>query len=166
MAAMDNPDILLQRPLNVSPKRVFRAWTDPNELERWFFTDCQIDARLGGVYRFNWRAKDNPNRDHARFGTILDFEEPRALSFEWDGFRIKRQEKPTAVSISIEDTEDGSMLTLVHSGWGDEPEWQEERRSHIAGWSFYLDNLKRFLEGGPDLRPQHWGQLVKATFGH
>lgn len=165
MAAMDNPDIILQRELNVTREAVYRAWTVPSELERWFFTDCEADVRLQGTYRFHWRSRGNPEKDHVRFGTYLEVEAPHLLGFEWDGFRLPFQAKPTTVHVVFEDTDDGgTLLTLTHAGWGEEPEWQEERRSHIAGWSFYLDNLKRYLEGGPDLRFAHYGQLAKVTF--
>ena len=31
---------------------VFRAWTDPIELQRWFAEHVAIEPRVGGVFRF------------------------------------------------------------------------------------------------------------------
>ena len=45
---------------------VYRAWTDPKQLAKWFppegFTSprCEIDARPGGVFRVDMKAPDGP----------------------------------------------------------------------------------------------------------
>jgi uncharacterized protein YndB with AHSA1/START domain len=47
-----------------APRRlVFDAWTQPELLTRWFgidyngwrFAACEVDLRIGGAYRFEWR---------------------------------------------------------------------------------------------------------------
>jgi uncharacterized protein YndB with AHSA1/START domain len=50
-------DLILERVVPVSPDRVWRAWTDPEQLKQWFCprpwrtTHCQIDLRPGGLFR-------------------------------------------------------------------------------------------------------------------
>ena len=50
-------DLVLERVVPVSPERVWRAWTEPEQLKQWFCprpwrtTECQIDLRPGGVFR-------------------------------------------------------------------------------------------------------------------
>ena len=37
--------------INASPERVFRALTEPAELERWFVQKAEVELRPGGAIR-------------------------------------------------------------------------------------------------------------------
>jgi uncharacterized protein YndB with AHSA1/START domain len=58
----DEPVIRLQRFFAGPPDLVFRAWTEPALLRRWWgpagltLAVCEIDLRVGGGYRFGYRA--------------------------------------------------------------------------------------------------------------
>lgn len=47
-------------------ERVYRAWTDPAQLAKWFPPEgfssprCEVDARAGGVFRVDMKAPDAP----------------------------------------------------------------------------------------------------------
>lgn len=47
--------ITLERAYDASPKRVWKAWTDPKELKQWWGPDnvsipkCEVDLRVGGT---------------------------------------------------------------------------------------------------------------------
>lgn len=56
----------------------------------------------------------------------------------------------TTVEFALRPAGGGTELTLIHSGWIDDVE--ESRRIHEQGWSFFLDNLERYLTGGEDQR--------------
>jgi uncharacterized protein YndB with AHSA1/START domain len=50
--------ILITREFNAPPEHVFRAWTTPELVERWWHakrgkvTSCEIDLRVGGRWRW------------------------------------------------------------------------------------------------------------------
>lgn len=50
-------DLVLTRVVPVSPERVWRAWTEPEQLMQWFCprpwktVECDIDLRPGGIFR-------------------------------------------------------------------------------------------------------------------
>ena len=50
-------DLLLERIVDVPPRLVWTAWTDPEHLKQWFTpaswqtVGCEIDLRPGGVFR-------------------------------------------------------------------------------------------------------------------
>lgn len=50
-------DLVLERTVAVSPEQVWRAWTEPRHLEKWFSPrpwvtkNCEIDLRPGGAFR-------------------------------------------------------------------------------------------------------------------
>jgi len=57
-------DLMVERVVHVSPERAWAAWTDPDHLRRWYapapglISDCEIDLRPGGVFRFVPRQPD------------------------------------------------------------------------------------------------------------
>ena len=52
----DNPSLSLNRTFPVAPEEVWRAWTDPQALKRWFGPDegkvalAETDVRVGGRF--------------------------------------------------------------------------------------------------------------------
>jgi uncharacterized protein YndB with AHSA1/START domain len=50
-------DLVLERVIDIPPSHVWRAWTSPADLRRWFTpapwqtVDCEIDLRPGGRFR-------------------------------------------------------------------------------------------------------------------
>jgi uncharacterized protein YndB with AHSA1/START domain len=53
----NNTDLLLERVVDVAPEMVWRAWTEPERLKKWFTpapwatVDCEIDLRPGGIFK-------------------------------------------------------------------------------------------------------------------
>lgn len=46
----------------------------------------------------------------------------------------------------------GTRVSLVHSGFGDGPDWDDDYRGHGEGWTHFLANLKSVLDCGADRR--------------
>ena len=84
----DDRQLILTRLIAASPEKVWRCWTDPTLLPRWFGPDgftCttkEIDLREGGLWRFDMIAPDGtvwPNRHrftlydpHTRITFLMD----------------------------------------------------------------------------------------------
>lgn len=58
-------EIAMTRTLDAQRELVFDAWTKPELLKRWLygpddwpFVVCEIDLRVGGALRFEWRHRD------------------------------------------------------------------------------------------------------------
>jgi len=86
---------------------VWSALTDPEELERWFANDVELDLRPGGGASFRW---GNGEERHA---TVRDVEPGERLAFEWEG------EGEGEVEFTLEDDEEGTRLTVVETS----PAW-------------------------------------------
>ena len=63
-------DLVLERVVDVPPELVWKAWTKPEHVVKWFTPapwttrDCEIDLRVGGQFRFVMRSpegEDFPN---------------------------------------------------------------------------------------------------------
>lgn len=50
-------DLVLERVVPIPPRSVWRAWTEPELLKKWFTpapwktTDCEMELRPGGIFR-------------------------------------------------------------------------------------------------------------------
>ena len=141
-----SPTIELTRTTEAPPERVFRAWTDADELSRWWTTIATSDARTGGAFSYGFEFAD-ASRDHTYTGTYHDVTTGERVSFPWQGALGE-----TTVDVRLEPAGDGTKVTLAHSGWGDGEQWDEAVELHEQGWSFFLDNLVAYLDRGEDLR--------------
>ncbi|MEP9377680.1 SRPBCC family protein [Aquabacter sp. CN5-332] len=79
-------EIVLTRVLNAPRELVFKAWTDPDQLPRWFgpagFTveTLEIDIREGGTWRFIFTGPDGTRYDNRM--VFLRVEPGRLIEFD------------------------------------------------------------------------------------
>lgn len=156
------PDVVVERVIAATPERIWKAWTDARELEKWFFSKTmEMSARQDGIYRILWEGND-PEHNHERWGKYLEFDPPKKLVFEWMGVGPKKNpaepgydpqvDSRTVVSVTLAPVVSGTLVKIVHTGWGEGEVWKGSRDSHQGGWTFYLENLESVLNGGADLR--------------
>ena len=69
-------DLMLERTVDVPPHLVWRAWTEPALVKKWFTplpwttVDCEIDLRPGGLFRTIMRSPEG--QEHENIGCYLD----------------------------------------------------------------------------------------------
>jgi uncharacterized protein YndB with AHSA1/START domain len=134
------------------PARVFEALTDAAQLKQWF-TDpsCPIhlwemDARLGGRYRYNTEAGTavvNNVREFECHGEIVEFDPPRLLVYTWFGNWHDDTSRRTVVRWELTPQAGGTHVKVTHSGLASLP---IARKDYSSGWVGVLDMLKKFTE--------------------
>jgi len=78
-------EVVITRVFDAPRELVFKAWTDPEHLARWFgpkiFTIpvCEVDARVGGAWRMVMRAPDGT--EYPCGGVYREIVEPERLVF-------------------------------------------------------------------------------------
>jgi uncharacterized protein YndB with AHSA1/START domain len=120
---------------------VYRALTDPAELDTWFTTRSRIDLRPGGTIEFEWRAFGVDHVDVRDGGPILDVVPNRRLAFQW-----QPASHPTTATISLEPKGPGTVVTLVEDGYEDTPHDLSAYVEVAVGWGEALTLLKFYLE--------------------
>lgn len=135
-------EVRLTRPIKASAERVFDAWLDPAMLQRFMvgiqvrdeeLVHIKVDARVGGRFSFLVR-RAGQLIDHV--GAYREIDRPRRLVFTW-GVDEKQGDK-SVVSIDIDPSADGCVLTLTHEL---DPAWAEYAERTQAGWMHITGKL-------------------------
>lgn len=143
-------DLVLERTVDVAPELVWKAWTTPELLKRWFApkpwttTACEIDLQPGG--RFDTTMRSPEGDEYPSSGCILVVEEGSTLVFTsalGPGFRPVIAESGflfTAV-ISIEPDGSGTRYTATAIHADAAAKKSHEDMGFIEGWGMALDQL-------------------------
>lgn len=140
-------DLMLERVVDVPPHLIWRAWTRPGDLMRWFTpkpwrtTACEIDLRPGGVFRTVMEGPAGERHDNA--GCYLEIVENRRLVFTdglGPGYRPKDSGFMTA-SIIIEPAGKGSRYVAIAMHKDEAGRKTHEEMGFHTGWNTALDQL-------------------------
>jgi uncharacterized protein (TIGR03086 family) len=125
--------------LPVSPDEAFTLITEPERLRRWQTVSAYVDLRAGGEYR--WTVTPG----HVVSGTFREVEPGRRIVFGWGW---EGAADVSTVTVTVEPTDGGTLVTLVHEGLTGVSE-----EMHAEGWDHYFERLERLAvkgEAGPD----------------
>jgi uncharacterized protein YndB with AHSA1/START domain len=139
----DRPALRFERRLSHPVSVVWRAITEPDELEHWFpskvvFDDLHAGAEM--TFEFEHMPLDAPS---IMTGRVTDFDPPRSFAFTWgppgreDHLRFELE--PLA-------GEDACLLRLTVL-----LDSRDKAARDAAGWHVCLDGLERLLDGDDGL---------------
>jgi uncharacterized protein YndB with AHSA1/START domain len=130
----DRPTLSFERRLPHPVDRVWRAITDPDELQHWFPTKVQADLRVGGDMTFTFEAHTLPDGSDTMPGKVTEFDPPRVFAFQWGEDHLRFELEPG------DRRDDGCLLRLtVALGIRD------KAARDAAGWHVCLDRLEARL---------------------
>ena len=169
--APDTRAVDLTVEIRATPEQVWRAITDPDELTRWFPPLASGDPREGGHLTVAWEEGGEWT------SRIVAWEPGVHLRLE-DELPEEVREKGvvTAIDYFIEARGGTTVVRLVNSGFSADAEWDDYFHMLENGWTFFLWNLKHYLERHPgtkrrmiSVRPtvdgsreEVWGRLFGA----
>jgi len=147
-AAAADQQVLITRIFEAPRERVFRAWTDPDELAAWYGPEhmetprerIQIDLRVGG----RWEVTMVPRGGGAEFVLgydILELVEPELLVLRSDPMPEAGMHEGTVVRVEFHDHGDKTRITL-----SDGPLPREGRGHAESGYNAALDKLAKHLD--------------------
>jgi uncharacterized protein YndB with AHSA1/START domain len=149
---MDSSDRIERKLLIRAPRtRVWRALTDAREFGTWFRVDLRGDFVVGQRIT---GAMTYPGHEGASFVATVERMEPeRLFSFRWpmgseDEKVPEAEEITTLVEFRLEDAPEGTMLTVVETGFDGLPAARraDAFRSNSEGWSIQIENVRRHAE--------------------
>lgn len=143
---------------------VWRALTDAEELANWFPTEAAVEPGEGGKIWLAWEEQ---------FRWDLDIEIWRPLK------RLRAsylQEVPTtpgqppakatkpvkiAMDFYLSHMSGGTIVRVVHSGFGPDSSWDNEYYGVLRGWRYELRSLQHYLERHPGVaRSVAWARTT------
>ena len=141
----EKPFLNVVRHYPVAPEKVWRAWTDPETLKRWWGPGAndqvslvQLDVRAGGRFRIVFGGRQGT--DHEVQGVYREVVPNRRLVFTWT-WPNTTPERESIVTIVFRATAGGTELDFRHEQFFDEA----ARDGHRRGWGAALVKLDEFL---------------------
>jgi len=141
----EKPSLTLNRHYPVAPEKVWRAWTDPQAVKRWWgptpgepVSLAELDVRVGGRFRIVFGGPDG--KLHECAGTYQEVVPNKKLVFTWS-WPNSTPERVSVVTIVFKDLNGKTELVFKHEQLFDEA----ARDGHKRGWTGTLDKLDEFL---------------------
>ncbi len=128
--------LLINKPVS----RVFEAWADGRIVSKWFTENALIEPRKNGRICFEWLAGDKMEAKVTAIAKNRHFTFPFGKKGERVTVRFKKDGRGCICELH-----QYNMRTSPESKWS-------MHRGCIQGWTFFLANLKAYLEHGIDLR--------------
>jgi uncharacterized protein YndB with AHSA1/START domain len=143
----EKPSLTLNRSYPVPPEKVWRAWTDPQALKRWFgpggedpVSLAQLDVRVGGRFRIVFGGPDG--KAHDVQGVYKEVVPHRKLVFTWT-WPSSTPERESVITIELRAAGRGTELVFRQEQFFD----STVRDNHRRGWTESFVKLERFLTG-------------------
>src|SRR5262249_5664345 len=139
-------ELVITRIFDAPRHLVFKAWTEPERLMRWWgprgftMTVCKMEFRPGGAYRFCMRSPEGA--EHWSQGVFREIVEPErlVLSGAWVDAEVKPGHE-TLLTVGFADHGGKTKLTLHQAVF----ESVTARDAHRGGWASSLDCLAEYL---------------------
>jgi uncharacterized protein YndB with AHSA1/START domain len=142
-------EVLITRIFDAPRERVFRAWTDPDEVAAWFGPEhvdtpregIRIDLRIGGRYELTM-VRHGGGGEMAIGYEIVELVEPELIVLRSDPMPAAGMHDGTVVRVEFHDHGDKTRMTLT-----DGPLPPAGRGHAEAGWSAAFDKLATLVAG-------------------
>jgi uncharacterized protein YndB with AHSA1/START domain len=140
-------ELVARRVFDAPRSLVFKAWTQPEHLARWWgpkgFTlvSCTMDVRPGGAWFRRMRSPEGA--EYVKRGIYREIVAPERLVFTYVNEDADGSLGPeTVVTVTFEDCGERTRLTLHHAGFDGVP----SRDAHEGGWISALERFAGYLE--------------------
>jgi uncharacterized protein YndB with AHSA1/START domain len=141
-------DLIVTRLIDAPRAMVFKAWTDPTQVARWWgpkgyvTTHCEMDIREGGAYRCCMRSPERT--DHWKRGVYREILAPERIvfTFAWED-PTGHPGHQTLITVTFEEAGAKTQLTLRQRVF----DTVENRDSHRIGWTSCLERFAEYMTG-------------------
>jgi len=141
-------ELVITRILDAPRDVVFRAWTEPDRVARWWgpqgfvTTYCDMDIRPAGAFRVCMRSPEGA--EHWKQGIYREIVVPEhlAFTFAWEDAEGKPGHQ-TLVTVTLADRGGRTELTLHQAVF----ETVAARDDHRRGWTSTLQRFVEYLAG-------------------
>lgn len=133
----------IERYFEAPPEKVWRSWTDPEIVRRWFGSDpagtvtgAQLDVRPGGNFAVSF--VDADGTAHICSGVYATVRAGAGLSFTWRW--ASEPDHESFVTVRLEPAGPGTRMHFEHARLG-----AASQHDYTNGWQRTFDKLARVL---------------------
>ncbi|HEY4128452.1 MAG TPA: SRPBCC domain-containing protein [Gammaproteobacteria bacterium] len=151
-------ELYISRFYAVSRQQVYRAWTDPKHLARWWgpkdFTNpvCEIEARSGGRVRIVMRGPNGT--EYPMQGSVTELRANERFGFDYEALDQAGQLVLSGrLSVTFADEDGKTRMSLSVYAEGQGPDAAEKLEGMETGWNQSLDRLARSLHSLTQEKP-------------
>lgn len=137
---VEREQVILERTYNASPRRVWNAITDPEQMKQWYLPIEDFRAEVGFETEFDHHALD---KVFPHMWKVTEVVPGERISYEW---RYKNFPGNSVVTFQLVPDGDGTRIILTHTGL-------DSFRPNLApenfkeGWEYFIGSqLKNFVE--------------------
>jgi uncharacterized protein YndB with AHSA1/START domain len=140
-------DLVITRAFDAPRSLVFKAWTEPRHMARWWgppgytLPECEMDVRPGGSYRYCMRSPEGT--EHFVRGVFREVVEPERIVFmgNWTDAEGNPTSPVMVTTVTFEEQASRTKLTLHQTGL----ESIASRDAHGRGWTSSFKRLAEYL---------------------
>ena len=147
--------LVVERTIKAQPERVFDAFTDPSQLEKWWWPNgftcpsAEVDLRVGGKYRLamEWPGSipAEAQFSHHLGGEYHEIDRPHRLVMSGRAVNDEQGELfATLIEVTFEARDGGTALTVRQSYFEPMPPAGAMAGAQ-QGWSEQLEKLEHLL---------------------
>jgi uncharacterized protein YndB with AHSA1/START domain len=142
---MKNEPIVLKRTYNASPKRVWEAITQLEQMQQWYFPMLtEFEPVVGFETRFDVAHND---KNFPHIWKVVEVIPGRKISYEW---KFSGYPGNSLLTMEISPAGEGTHLVLTHDKvetFEDDKHPELSKNNFVQGWTYFMDeSLKSFVE--------------------
>ena len=138
--------LVMKRTYTASPARLYAAWTQPEQMNRWFRpndqlqTTTEVDLRVGGSYRVSMQPPEG--EPYVALGTYREIVPKEKLVFTWRWTTDPEDGENMIITVEFRPVgQQETELILTHERFRS----AEERDNHEIGWVGTFEQLAAAL---------------------
>lgn len=140
-------EIILRAPRS----RVWSAIADAEKFGQWF--GMTFDGAFKPGKEMNGKFSNSKYAHLTLQMTVVDIEPETLFSYRWhpgamDPTVDYSQEPTTLIEFHLAETDGGTKLTVIESGFDQIPEWRraEAFKMNSGGWTSQVENIRKYVE--------------------
>jgi uncharacterized protein YndB with AHSA1/START domain len=141
---MKNKPVIIERTLNASVEKVWKAITEKEQMQKWYFNIAEFKLEVG--FEFSFLAGKDENNQYLHVCKITEIIPNKKLSYSW---RFEGYEGLSYVTFELFSEGDKTKVRLIHEGLETFPASNPDlaKGNFVEGWTYIIGtSLKEFVE--------------------
>lgn len=137
--------VTVVRAISASRDRLYAAWTEPDQMRRWFATVVDADVRVGGRYRIELHQDDGTVNGFT--GEYLELDRPSRVAFTFTHHSQTPEHRISdeKVVVTFREIEPERTEVTVTNSWNGPEADSSYYEAVRAGFDEWVDQLEKLL---------------------